>query len=253
MSFEGKDASAAEHVHVVLVGTTHPGNIGAVARAMKTMGFASLRLVNPKVFPSAEVTALAAGADDVLYATRVFDSLSAAIADCGVVLATSARVRGIPWPELDAEAGAAALVERARQAVHCALVFGRESSGLSNEELELCQGMIRIPANPEFSSLNIASAVQLICYELRKSLHGRVAPADPERVIPPATAEQMERLHEHLAGTLAQIGFLDPDDPRRLPHRLRRLFNRAAPDQNEYNILRGILAAVQRAARRPED
>lgn len=237
-----------ERVCIVLVETTHPGNIGACARAMKTMGVSNLRLVSPRQFPSAEVTARAAGADDILARTQVHESLQSAVADCGLVLATSARERSIPWPVLDAERAAARIAAAAQGETRAAVVFGRESSGLSNAELELCHGMIRIPTAAGFSSLNIAAAVQIICYELRK-LMADTTPAVADTKSEPANAAQMEQFYAHLEQCLIDIGFHDPDDPRRLMRRLRRLFNRAQPDMNEYNILRGILAAMQERVR----
>jgi tRNA/rRNA methyltransferase/tRNA (cytidine32/uridine32-2'-O)-methyltransferase len=237
-----------QHVHVVLVGTTHPGNIGASARAMKTMGLANLRLVAPTGFPSAEVTARAAGAGDVLAQAQLFATLAEAIADCGLVLATSARRRGIPWPEYTPREAAAHILNSAGSGTRVALVFGREHSGLSNDELGLCHGMIRIPANPSFSSLNLAAAVQLIAYELH------VAAAPPtsevtEEETRRVSAAELEQLYAHLEACMTDIGFMRPEQPRRLMLRLRRLFNRAGLDENEYNILRGILSAAQQAGK----
>ena len=241
-----------ENVKIVLVNTTHPGNIGAAARAMKTMGLERLALVSPKRFPSAECTARAAGADDILARARVFASLEDAVADCGLVFGTSARTRSIAWPEVAPETAAAQIINRI--GAGAAILFGRESSGLSNEELDICHAMIRIPTNEEFSSLNIASAVQIICYEVSKQYLalGDTVTADnnPEA---PATAEQMEHLYEHLRQTLIDIDYLDPEKPRRLMRRIKRLFNRARPDSNEYNILRGILTAIRNAAKNNPD
>lgn len=243
-----------QQVHVVLVGTTHPGNIGATARAMKTMGLPKLRLVDPAGFPSAEATARAAGAGDVLAQAREFLTLREAIADCGLVLATSARRRGIRWPEYAPRAAAARVLEAARAGTQVAVVFGREQSGLSNEELALCQAMIRIPADPEFSSLNLAAAVQLIAYELRLAAeHTAGVGMEPERDgerIRQVTAAELDQLYAHLEACMVDVGFMKPDQPRKLMLRLRRLFNRAALDENEYNILRGILAAAQDAAKK---
>ena len=238
-----------ENVKIVLVDTTHPGNIGAAARAMKTMGLERLALVSPKRFPSAECTARAAGADDILARARVFSSLEDAVADCGLVFGTSARTRSIAWPEVTPETAAAQIINQI--GAGAAILFGRESSGLSNEELDTCHAMIRIPTNEDFSSLNIASAVQIICYEISKqylALEETVtADNTPEA---PATAEQMEHLYEHLRQTLIDIDYLDPEKPRRLMRRIKRLFNRARPDSNEYNILRGILTAIRNAAKK---
>jgi tRNA (cytidine32/uridine32-2'-O)-methyltransferase len=244
-----------QHVNVVLVGTTHPGNIGASARAMKTMALSRLRLVAPPAgFPSAEVSARAAGAGDVLADARVFGTLAEAIADCNVVLATSARVRGIPWPEYTPREAAVRVLDAARAGTEVAIVFGREQSGLSNEELALCHAMIRIPASPDFSSLNLAAAVQLIAYELSLAAAAGDGPATegglPEERPRCVTAAELEQLYAHLEACMTDIGFMKPDQPRKLMLRLRRLFNRAALDENEYNILRGILSAAQDAAKK---
>ena len=239
-----------ENVKIVLVNTTHPGNIGATARAMKTMGLDRLVLVSPRHFPGAECTARAAGADDILAGAEVFSSLEEAIADCRLVFGTSARTRSIAWPEVTPETAAAQIIEHTGAGSGAAVLFGRESSGLSNEELEICHAMIRIPTNPEFASLNIASAVQIICYEIGKQYLVRDAASVVEKPAEsPVTAGEMEYLYEHFEQTLTDIGYLDPEKPRRLMRRIRRLFNRARPDSNEYNILRGILTAVRNAAK----
>lgn len=243
-----------DRVSIVLVNITHPGNIGAAARAMKTMGLTRLALVSPKNFPSAEITARAAGADDVLASSAVFDTLKEAVADCGLVYATSARRRGIPWPVLEPSLAARNIAAHVGNGAKAAIIFGRERTGLSNADMESCNGVIRIPTNPEFPSLNIASAVQLVCYELlcltNETGEGRPAHL---KATPQATAAEMEEFYEHLERALLDIGFMDPDRPRRLMHRLRRLFNRAQLDMNEYNILRGILAAAQRRAAKGSD
>ena len=240
-----------QQVTIVLVNTTHPGNIGATARAMKTMGLEQLALVSPRHFPSAECTARAAGADDILARAAVFTSLEEAVADCELVFGTSARTRSIAWPEVTPETAATQLADLAGAGSRAAVLFGRESSGLSNEELETCQAMIRIPANTEFASLNIASAVQIICYEIGKQrLAGKTGREDAAKSVSPGSAEtpvttrEMEYLYEHFEQTLIDIGYLDPEKPRRLMRRIRRLFNRARLDSNEYNILRGILTAI---------
>ena len=249
-----------EKVKIVLVNTTHPGNIGAAARAMKTMGLDQLALVAPRHFPSAECTARAAGADDILARAAVFASVEEAVADCGLVFGTSARTRSIAWPEVTPETAATQIAGTAGGGA--AVLFGRESSGLSNEELEICHAMIRIPTNAEFASLNIASAVQIICYEISKQYLAReTGSGDGFQSVPgsigegaesPATTREMEYLYEHFEQTLIDIGYLDPEKPRRLMRRIRRLFNRARLDSNEYNILRGILTAVQKAAGKRE-
>ena len=231
-----------EKVKIVLVNTTHPGNIGAAARAMKTMGLDQLALVAPRHFPSAECTARAAGADDILARAAVFPSAEEAVADCGLVFGTSARTRSIAWPEVTPETAATQIAGTA--SAGAAVLFGRESSGLSNEELEICHAMIRIPTNAEFASLNIASAVQIICYEISKQYLALEA-GSGEGAEAPATTREMEYLYEHIEQTLIDIGYLDPEKPRRLMRRIRRLFNRARLDSNEYNILRGILTAIK--------
>jgi TrmH family RNA methyltransferase len=238
----------ADRIHIVLVATSHPGNIGATARAMKTMGLTSLRLVCPKIFPSAEVTARAAGADDILERAHVVDSLADAVADCGLVLAATARTRGLAWPEHTPRDAAARVLEAAVAGSAVAILFGNERSGLSNEELEACHGAIRIPTNPHYSSLNLAAAVQVIGYELRCAMPAAAAPAVPPEA-PLATGEQMAQFYRHLEQCLIEIGFYDPAKPMLLMRRLKRLFNRAQMDANEYNILRGILAAARQSAR----
>ncbi len=234
-------------IRIVLVETTHPGNIGAVARAMKTMGLGRLCLVSPKIFPSAECTARASGADDILAAAEVYDDLVQAVAGCRLVVGTSARRRTVEWPELDPRQSAARLMGEAAQGP-VALLFGRESSGLSNAEMERCHFLAHIPSVDDFSSLNIASAVQLFAYELRMAALAGTADAVEEREVAPA--EALEGLHNHLAQALLDMEFADPGQSHKLMRRLRRLFNRARPDLEEINILRGILSTAQRLARR---
>lgn len=243
----GSIESRLESVRVVLINTTHPGNIGATARAMKTMGLSSLHLVTPKTFPSADATAMASGADDLLQRAQVHDSLDSALAGCSLVLGTSARLRSLPMPMLDVRAASEqALTESARHPV--AMLFGRERYGLTNEEMQRCQFLVNIPSNPEYSSLNLAQAVQIAAYELRIAAMGGAGLSLPPKDWEPVDDEQMEGLFAHLEETLLDIRFLNPKQPKRLMMRLRRLFNRARPDQNEINILRGILKASQKAA-----
>ena len=243
-----------KNIKVVLVGTTHPGNIGATARAMKTMGFDQLVLVEPKIYPDADATARASGADDLLAAALVHDNFGDAISDCHFVFGTSNRNRSIPWP----------LYAPAQAAEHCrvllqseskiAIVFGRESSGLANEELELCNAMIQIPTNPQFSSLNIAAAVQIICYELHKYLlQPETESIALSNSTPLASVDQIQQLYEHLQQSLIDIAYFDPDKPRRLMRRLKRVINRSQLDANEYNIVHGILSAVQEASQQKRD
>ena len=238
-----------DNVHIVLVETSHPGNIGAAARAMKTMGLSSLRLVRPKHFPSAEASARASSASDVLAAAQVCGTLDEALADCGRVLGASARMRSLPWPLVDAREGAAIAAEAA-VSTPVAVVFGRERSGLSNEELERCHQLVNIPANPEYSSLNLAASVQVMAYELRMAGDVPPLPSDDDSV--PATGAEMEGMYSHLEQTMLQIGFLDPKAPRLLMRRMRRMFNRAQLEQVEVQIMRGLLGAAQ-GAKKPRE
>lgn len=238
------------NVRVVLVRPTHPGNIGAAARAMKTMALANLWLVAPAEFPSATASAMAAGADDVLARARVTTDLDAALVDCHTVFGSSARSRRIGWPTLDPRTAALRLMEAAHQGP-VALLFGQERSGLTNSELDRCHALVQIPANPAYSSLNIASAVQLLAYELY--IAAGTTPAVPDNDHPPATAEELQRFYRHLEEVLVAIRFLDPSNPRLLMRRLMRLFNRAMPDRNDINILRGILTAVEQARKLDKD
>ena len=236
--------SALSNIRIVLVETSHPGNIGASARAMKVMGLNRLYLVRPSCFPCAEATALASGADDLLVNAIVCKTLSEALQDAGFVVGTSARPRAIPWPMMTPRECSARIIE-ATHGGEVALVFGREDSGLTNEEVELCHTLVKIPTVPDFSSLNLAAAVQIMAYEVFQAAGDTNSSRRPLVESPPATVEQMERLYAHLEAAMIDVGFLNPVHPRRLQRRLRRLFNRAQLDQNEMNILRGFLAAVQ--------
>ncbi|ANX05237.1 RNA methyltransferase [Immundisolibacter cernigliae] len=236
--------TALSHIRIVLVGTTHPGNIGAVARAMHNMALTRLYLVQPKFFPHEDATARAAGADQVLRDAVVCDSLPAAIADCTLVVGASARVRSIELPPLDPHACAGQILAHAGNG-EAALVFGPEHSGLSNAQLDLCQQRVCIPSNPEFASLNLAAAVQVLAYEIYRQAGAVPVALEPPN--PPATRDEVERLFVHLEQTLNALDFLLPNNPQRSMRRLRALVNRAAPDQNEIQILRGILSATGRA------
>jgi len=246
---EGSVESRLERIRIVLINTTHPGNIGAAARAMKVMGLSSLHLVTPKIFPNAEATAMASGADNLLQTAVVHDSLDSALAGCALVLGTSARLRSLPMPMLDARRASEQAVEEAHSH-DVAILFGRERYGLVNEEMQRCQFLVNIPSNPEYSSLNLAQAVQIIGYELRVAAMGGAGISVPPLDWVPVDDSQMEGLFEHLEQTLLDIRFLNPKQPKRLMMRLRRLFNRARPDQNEINILRGILKASQEVSGR---
>jgi tRNA/rRNA methyltransferase len=238
-----------QHVRIVLSHTSHPGNIGAAARAMKTMGFSRLVLVNPKVMPEAQAEAMACGADDVLAAAQVCSSLAEALSGTVLAMAMTARRRELATEPLWARAGVA---ELAGVAMHgeVALVFGNETAGLSNEELSQCGRWALIPANPNYSSLNLAAAVQLVCYELRLAMLG-VAPT-PTVAGAGATAmhEEVDGLMAHLEAAAITSGFLDPERPGRLMLRLRRLFARAGLEREEVNMLRGLLASFERPTRK---
>jgi tRNA (cytidine32/uridine32-2'-O)-methyltransferase len=228
---------------VVLVQTSHPGNIGAAARAMKNMGLADLRLVAPGHYPSAEATARASGADDLLARARIHADLPDALQGCRLVVGASARSRAAAWPQLEPRSCAEVLVAEAATGP-VAMVLGRERTGLSNAELDRCQLLVTIPADPSYSSLNLAMAVQILAYELYLAARAGLPPGVPEpRAVAPA--EAMEAFHGHLAQTLADLGFADPAQSEKLLRRLRRLFDRARPDPVELNILRGILSAAQ--------
>ncbi len=235
-------------IRIVLVDTNHPGNIGASARAMKNMGLSELHLVRPKCFPHAEATARASGADDLLERAKTFETLEAAIADCGLVVGTSARQRHLPWDLIEPRECAARVAQDSRSG-HVAVVFGSERYGLTNEELARCNLLVTIPTQGEYSSLNIAMAVQVLAYEIWLAVRPG-APEPAPREVPLASAEEMTRLYEHIEQVLEYIDFRDRTGGGHLMARIRRLFNRAQLDQNEMNILRGILTAVQ-ARRRP--
>jgi len=251
---------------VVLVQTSHPGNIGAAARALKNMGIPNLRLVSPRcAWPNEQATWLAASATDVLDNCEVFPDLASAIADCGLVIGTSARSRRMPWPVLTPRQCANHVVQDAGQN-RVALVFGREDVGLSNEELQLCHYHVQIPANPEYSSLNLGAAVMVISYEVRMAMLAALADAGGEQAqreqrlasddlynpdlesefwdVPKADAHQLDLFFKHLEQTLTDITFHNPDNPRLLMVRMRRLFMRIRPDTMEINLLRGVLSLV---------
>lgn len=238
-----------DRIRIVLVEPSHPGNIGAVARALKTMGLSRLILVQPKSFPNSEATFRAAGADDVLEKAIVVDRLQEGLAACDWVIGASARKRTLTRTMYDPRACAEALMAQPNCTV--ALVFGRESSGLTNEELALCHDQVFIPANSAYSSLNLAAAVQVIAYELRMAMleHTEtraLASVQTDAADPLAGADQLAGFYQHLQQTLTAIGFMDPKQPKRLMERLQLLFNRAKLTDKELNILRGILRAINK-------
>ena len=244
-----------DQIRIVLVNTSHPGNVGAAARAMKNMGVSDLVLVDPIAEIDDEARARSAGAGDVLDQARIVKTLEEAVEGCALVIGTSARNRHIPWPLCSPRQCA----EKAKEAsVHdnrIALVFGRESRGLTNEELHQCNVHVHIPTNEEFSSLNVASAVQVLCYEMRVASLESEGDADQWGVpwdYELAEHQDVERFFKHLETTLVDIDFLDPNTPKQLMTRLRRMYGRAALDKMEVNIMRGILTAIQQKTASPE-
>ena len=238
-------------IRIVLVEPSHPGNIGAVARAMKNMALAELVLVRPKAYPHPEATARASGADDLLVRARVVESVTEAVADCGFVAATTSRPRDQNFRALDVHEAAPRIFEMSVRGP-AAVLFGAERTGLTNEELALAHLLIRIPANPEYPSLNLAMAVQLVCYELFRAA-GSPASVRPlsESPVPLAPGADMERFYAHLAEVMEEVDFRDrTQGGGHLMTRIRRLFQRCEMDQNEVNILRGLLTSVQ-SKRRP--
>lgn len=239
---------ALGRIRVVLSHTSHPGNIGAAARAMKTMGVSRLTLVNPKCFPHEEAIARSAGADDVLHAASVCQTLDEALAGCVFAVAVSARHRNL-GPKPSQARDAAPDILNLALGGDVALVFGNETSGLSNDEVQRCQRTVFIPANPEYTSLNLGSAVQLLCYEMRMAAFAGQPPVVTKAVpfaSPLATNDDIERFYSHLERVMVTTGFLDPDHPKRLLPKLRRLFGRAELERDEISILRGILDAAEK-------
>ena len=253
------------HVRIVMVNTTLPANIGSALRAMKTMGLSELVLVAPKTYPHPDIDALAAGATDLIEKITIVESLEDAIADCHLVFGTSARSRTIPWPLLDvrpaAEKSIQAVIEKQQQV---AVVFGREDRGLTNEELALANYHVTIPVNTDYGVLNVAQAIQIVCYEMRMAVLAQ-DPLEPVISVESTETEQMpvtdqlsmhwdeplvkqaqmQQFYPHIEKMLAEIEFMDPENPRLLPLRLRRIFGRIQLDRMEYHLLRGIFTRVQ--------
>jgi tRNA (cytidine32/uridine32-2'-O)-methyltransferase len=233
----------------VLVRTSHPGNIGSAARAIRTMGFQRMELVAPAQFPDREANALAAGADDVLAGAGIHADLVDGLAGSSFALGLSARRRGVTLAELSPREAAQQALAAAARGEQVALVFGNERNGLANEELARCHAMVRIPSVDDFSSLNLSQAVQVMAYELRVAMLGEVpVPQSPMHAEPPADAMQMEQFYEHLARTLDDIEFHKGREPTTIMLRLRKLFQRAQLDERELRVLHGILADAQRMA-----
>ena len=236
------------NIRIVLVNTSHPGNIGGAARAMKNMGLFELYLVQPKEYPAPRAVWRAAGARDVLDNVKVVESVDQAIEGCGLVIGTSARERRIPWPMINPrQCGQRIWKESVTHDV--ALLFGREDRGLTNSELQKCNYHVNIPSNPDYSSLNLATAVQVLAYEIRMA-----SLSDDKGVLkniddwdqPLATSDEVELFHKHLEKTMEEVKFYDPENPKQLLTRMRRLFNRSRMDQMEVSILRGLLSSIDR-------
>lgn len=254
MALESIPADWAARIRVVLVETQHPGNIGAAARALKTMGLSQLALVAPERFPHPQAEALAAGAGDLLARARRYPTLAEAVADCRLVLGCSARDRRVALPQSSPRQAAERLVATVATGATAALVFGRERTGLENAQMQLCAGAVHIPADPDYSSLNLAAAVQVLAYELRLAMLQQAAQAAPIVAAAGsgdalATHAQLEGLFGQLAQTLDEIDFHKGRAPESAMRKLRRLFLRAGLDQREVRLLRGVLADAQRMAR----
>ena len=234
-----------ENIRIVMVGTTHPGNIGAAARAMNNMCITNLVMVSP-ICPVGEITyARASGAHTILDQRRTVDTLEEAIQDCQFVIGSTARSRALSWPELSPSEMAQKTWALDNDA-QVAIVFGREHSGLTNDELQLCNYMVRIPTNPDFSSLNVASAIQVLCYEIYKNFDEDQPQENTAPTEPVATSFDLEGYFQHLEKVLITTGYLKADNPGQLIQRLRRLYQRADLSKNEVNILRGILSSVEK-------
>lgn len=241
-----------ERVKVVLVGTTHSGNIGSAARAMKVMGLSQMVLVDPQCQVDAQAIALAAGASEIALNAQIYPTLEAAVADCGLVVGTSARSRTLEWPMLEPRECGEKLISEANQH-SVAMVFGRERTGLTNDELQLCHYHVCVPANPEYSSLNLAMAVQLLSYEVRMAylaLQQSSQSSTLQEEYP--RHQELERFYAHLKQVIMQTEFISAQQPGQVMNKLRRMFTRARPEAQEINILRGILTSVQKSISRKE-
>ncbi len=240
-----------DHIRFVLCNTTHPGNIGAAARAMKTMAVSRLTLVSPRHFPDAEATARASGADDLLQNATVTDDLEAAVADCHLVLGSSARLRKVALAQYNAREAAEVSVARAAAGQQVAVLFGTERSGLSNDEINRCHALVHIPSNPDYSSLNLGSAVQVLAYEFQMAMLNQ-AGLEPNRMPDhvPATQDQFQGLMGHFEQAMTVLKILNPKQSATLMARIQRLMSRAEPSDVEINILRGLLSAAEKAAQK---
>ena len=232
------------YVQIVLVETSHPGNIGSVARAMKNMGLANLALINPKKFPHEEANALAGNAIDVLDNAKIFTSIQEAVKSSKVIYATSARDRTIEWPTLTANDAASEIQELVTNEIEVSILFGREDRGLTNEELQLANKHLIIPAHPDYPVLNIAMSTQVVCYELYQAAQNNSV--EPWQDFPEYTSEELNNLIEHFNETVEALELVDPNNPKQIMTRMERMFRRLYPDQMEGNFLRGFLKAVNK-------
>jgi tRNA (cytidine32/uridine32-2'-O)-methyltransferase len=231
-------------IQIVLVETSHPGNIGSVARAMKNMGLSNLALINPKKFPHQEATALAGNATDVLEKAKIFSSIQKAVKHSKVIYATSARDRTIEWPTLSARDAASEMQELIANEIEVSILFGREDRGLTNEELQLANKHLIIPAHPDYPVLNIAMSTQVVCYELFQSVQNNSL--ESWKDFPEYTSEELNNLIEHFNETVEALELVDPKNPKQIMTRMERMFRRLYPDQMEGNFLRGFLKAVNK-------
>jgi tRNA (cytidine32/uridine32-2'-O)-methyltransferase len=231
-----------EFVQIVLVETSHPGNIGSVARAMKNMGLSRLALIKPKKFPHDEATALAGNAGDVLEQAQVFSSIEEAVKNSKIIFATSARERTIEWPVASVKDAAQEINQLAAENIEVSILFGREDRGLTNEELQLSNKHLIIPADPEYPVLNIAMSTQVVCYELYQASHNE--PIGPWQDFPEYTSQELQHLIDHFNETVFKLDLIDPKNPKQILTRMERMFRRLHPDQMEGNFLRGFLKAV---------
>jgi len=231
-------------INIVLVDTIHPGNIGSVARAMKTMGLCRLSLVNPRVFPSGDANALAGNATDVLKNAKIFSSINDAIKDSTFVYATSSRDRSIQWPLMNAESAANEICNQVYSDKEVSIVFGKEDRGLTNEELELANKLIEIPANPEYPVLNLAMSAQIISYEILKTSSDRQT--KEWRDYPEVNSKQLQMLIDHFIETAVEIDVIDPKNPKKIISRIKRMFTRLQPDEMEASFMRGFLSGIKK-------
>ena len=231
-------------INIVLVDTIHPGNIGSVARAMKTMGLKRLSLVNPRVFPSGDANALAGNATDVLENAKIFTSIKDAVNESTFVYATSSRDRSIQWPLMDAETAAKDICSEVNSNKEISIIFGKEDRGLTNDELELANKLIEIPANPEYPVLNLAMSAQIISYEILKASSSNEK--KEWRDYPEVNSKQLQMLIDHFIETAIDIDVIDPDNPKKIISRIKRMFTRLQPDEMEASFMRGFLSGIKK-------